>query len=313
MKIGTAQSQQLSFDAMANRRDALSDLQRQIGSGYKVNRPGDAPVDAAEAERQRSKIARVEIDRRATSFAQTTMEQMDGALALSSDALQDMREALVAAPTASLSAGDRATLALSLRQQRDQLLASLNFRDGSGGWVFGGQGVDKPPFVLQPDGSVTYTARLSDQLVAELGLPVSIDGQKLADRVPEWRDDVTGNGVADPTNDSFDLFEQIQSAITALETNTNVPDQVRTTTRAIDAALEQVLLGRARVGEELKTAEGHQLVLDASEMSSRGRLSDLIDLDFAKAMSEMTQHQTALEAAMKTYTQVSRMSLFDHL
>ena len=42
-------------------------------------------------------------------------------------------------------------------------------------------------------------------------------------------------------------------------------------------------------------------------------MSDLVDVDFAKAISDFQNNQTALSAAMKTYSQISKMSLFDYL
>jgi flagellar hook-associated protein 3 FlgL len=42
-------------------------------------------------------------------------------------------------------------------------------------------------------------------------------------------------------------------------------------------------------------------------------LSDLVDLDFAKAVSDLTQQQAGLDAAQKAYTRVTGLSLFNYL
>jgi flagellar hook-associated protein 3 FlgL len=42
-------------------------------------------------------------------------------------------------------------------------------------------------------------------------------------------------------------------------------------------------------------------------------LSKLQDLDYAKAISEFTQQQVQLEAAQKSFVQISGLSLFNYL
>jgi flagellar hook-associated protein 3 FlgL len=67
------------------------------------------------------------------------------------------------------------------------------------------------------------------------------------------------------------------------------------------------------VGEDLKTVDTHSRQIDADGVNVKGRLSDLLDLDYAKAITDLNSNQTALDAAMKTYSQVSKMSLFQYL
>jgi flagellar hook-associated protein 3 FlgL len=67
------------------------------------------------------------------------------------------------------------------------------------------------------------------------------------------------------------------------------------------------------VGERLKAIDAHEQALETGSIENQTRLSQLVDVDFARAISDMSQHQTALEAAMKSYAQISKMSLFDYV
>jgi flagellar hook-associated protein 3 FlgL len=42
-------------------------------------------------------------------------------------------------------------------------------------------------------------------------------------------------------------------------------------------------------------------------------LSDLQDLDYAKAISDLTRKQTDLEAAQQSFIRISQLSLFNYL
>ena len=55
-----------------------------------------------------------------------------------------------------------------------------------------------------------------------------------------------------------------------------------------------------------------------SEGADRGlqyasRLSSLQDLDYAKAITELTQQQVTLQAAQQSFVKIANLSLFDYI
>ena len=54
-------------------------------------------------------------------------------------------------------------------------------------------------------------------------------------------------------------------------------------------------------------------MLESGELDARGRLSDLVDVDYADAISRFQNNRTTLEAAMTAYGQIARMTLFNYL
>ncbi|HYF57617.1 MAG TPA: flagellar hook-associated protein FlgL [Burkholderiaceae bacterium] len=302
MRISTAYAQSAAIDGISDRQARTLELQEQLASTKRVNRPSDDPVAAAEAERLRSRQARIATEQRAAGYARQVLSAADGALGDADAALQSARESLLSAGNATASAGDRRTYAEQLRQVREQLLSIANRRDGAGGFVFGGQGTRTAPI---PTSGATYLPQAGTQRVGqELPATTSLDGRE--------------NFVAIPTSTGpMNIFAQLDAAIAVLENPAAAPAAVGAAATAgigaIDVALERFSTTRTTVGERLKALDAHEQALENGSIDSSARLSQLVDLDMARGISEMVQSQTALEAAMKSYAQVARLTLFDYL
>lgn len=116
------------------------------------------------------------------------------------------------------------------------------------------------------------------------------------------------------------LFTTLQNLIGALQTPTSPAftaseraNWIAAEMANLDQALDNVNRVRADVGTRLKELQslgdnGADTVLQYTKT-----LSELQDLDYAKAISEFTQVQTQLEAAQKSFKQISGLSLFSLL
>ena len=67
------------------------------------------------------------------------------------------------------------------------------------------------------------------------------------------------------------------------------------------------------MGERLNAVETHLKDLENGTIDNAMRMSALVDVDFAAAISNMAQNQTTVEAALKSYSTISKMSLFNFL
>ncbi|THF64176.1 flagellar hook-associated protein FlgL [Pseudothauera rhizosphaerae] len=81
----------------------------------------------------------------------------------------------------------------------------------------------------------------------------------------------------------------------------------------IDAALENVLKTRARIGSQLVEAQSIQTLGDDLNLQYSESISDLVDVDFVEALSRLAQQQTYLQAAQQSFLKVSGLSLFNYL
>jgi flagellar hook-associated protein 3 FlgL len=189
MRISTANAYDAGIDALSKRQSELSDLQIQMTSGKRVNKASDDPAAAARAERALASISRTETSQRAVDASQVVMTQTESSLGTAGDLLQSAREMMVSAGNATYNDTDRAGIAVQLKSIRDQLFTVANQSDGTGTYLFGGQGATQKPFVDAP-GGVQYAAT-GGQSRTESGtnLPLSSDGQA------SWLSARTGNGV----------------------------------------------------------------------------------------------------------------------
>ena len=303
MRISTPLAFERAIEGMNDRQSALVRTQQELSTGKKLLQAGDDPMGAAEAERTRSQIRRVEIQQRMNDFAKNMLGQADATLAQVNEVLQSLREGFVQAANGSLSTSDRALLARQFQGYRDELLVLANRADGAGGFVFGGQGSTSAPFTTS--GTIQYTATAGEQQVGlDTNSPTMLDGRENFMNVP------TASGPQS-------IFAVLDSAISVLSnvSATSPAQQTAATTalQGVDEMLDKVQMTRTEVGENLKSIESRGQLAEDSSIEMKSRLSQLVDLDVAKAMSDFSTNQTALQAAMKSYTEIAKMSLFSYI
>lgn len=74
-----------------------------------------------------------------------------------------------------------------------------------------------------------------------------------------------------------------------------------------------MLTVRASLGTRLSELEALQSTGESIGEQYKQTLSQLQDLDFNKAISDLTQQKISLEAAQKSFLAVSELSLFNYM
>jgi flagellar hook-associated protein 3 FlgL len=189
MRITTANSFAAAVDNLQQRQQELQLAQDRLTSGKRVARASDDPAAAARVERSLATSARAVADQRGLQASRSAMQQVEGALGGATEALQQVRELLVAAGNGSYTDAERANLGARIRGLREQLFSIANRGDGSGGYLFGGQGSAQPPFVDGSGGVVFRGAGGQAEVQAGDLLPMTHDG------AAAWLGARSGNGV----------------------------------------------------------------------------------------------------------------------
>ena len=70
---------------------------------------------------------------------------------------------------------------------------------------------------------------------------------------------------------------------------------------------------RSRVGETLNRTDNIEGRISAQHLAAQTDQSNAVDLDMVKAISDFQTQQTGYDAALKTYSTVQRMSLFQYI
>ena len=124
----------------------------------------------------------------------------------------------------------------------------------------------------------------------------------------------------EPSTDQ-DLFSTLHGLITTLRSGTT-PAAVSTATyqnslnsamTQLDNSLNNVLTVRAGVGSRLKEIDTSQGAGADLSLQYSKRLSDLQDLDYSKAISDLNLQQVYLQAAQQSFLRVTSLNLFEML
>jgi flagellar hook-associated protein 3 FlgL len=189
IRVSTANAFASSVLSLQKRQQDLSEANERLTNGKRVMHASDDPTAAARAERARSLMQRTDATQRALDASRNSMTMTESALADGGELLQRARELLASAGNASFTDAERRDVANQITAIRNQLLGVANRSDGTGGYIFAGQGASQPPFIDRP-GGVGYVGTGGEVRVAsEEPLPLTLDGQQT------WLSANTGNGV----------------------------------------------------------------------------------------------------------------------
>lgn len=189
MRISTQNMFDTSIATLQRRQEQMQEAQQRLTSGKRIEKASDDPTGASRAERASTAIGKAEANQRALEASRNAMLLSESALGDASEMLQQIRESMVAAGNASYSDGERFSLANKLVGLRNQLLGIANRPDGSGGYLFGGQGSGEPPFLDDSNG-VRYTGVPGTVNTGSAEqYPLTVDGRQT------WLQARTGNGT----------------------------------------------------------------------------------------------------------------------
>ncbi|HMO46110.1 MAG TPA: flagellar hook-associated protein FlgL [Rubrivivax sp.] len=304
MRITTANAYNTAVDNLQRRQQDLNLAQGRLTSGKRVERASDDPAAAARAERALAGSERAKADQRGVEASRNAMQQVEGALGDATEAMQQIRELLVAAGNATYSDAERANLGDRIRGLRDQLLAIANRGDGAGGYLFGGQGSAQPPFV-DGAGGVTFDGTAGQANVQSTHLlPMTHDGGAT------W----LGDTSPAPNLSLFDVLDRVATELrTPGRSNAQVAQTVASGLGDVDAVSARLTLQRAMAGESLNRLDALESRIADSKLHAHSERSLAEDLDMVQALSDFQAQQTGYQAALSTYALVQKMSLFQYL
>jgi len=135
---------------------------------------------------------------------------------------------------------------------------------------------------------------------------------------------------ADPTlTDSFTIgisdkqsvFATIENLISGLDTlakgtpktNAEYDALIAESLANLDNAQESLILTQTELGGRLNAVESTTAFLDDSALYTKEIRSQLQDVDYAEAISNLSFQSFVLQAAQQSFAQISRLSLFDRL
>ncbi|HEX8610283.1 MAG TPA: flagellar hook-associated protein FlgL [Telluria sp.] len=300
MRIATSQYQATMNISLQLNQERISYVNQQMSSRTRILLPSDDPVDTvrmSRLHREESDVTQYRANIGALKIRLTKNEAYLGSMV--NDMMQG-RDLLVWSSDGGNAPADMAAMVSPLTALRESLLYTANAIDQEGRYVFSGTQTGTAPIVYNagaPLGSrYSYAGNTNDQTV------------------------VVGNGITQVANGNMlgmeAMLNQLDQTIAALGApgvSANDP-AVRATLAAnldgFDTALDlvsgkiAVLGGSQNIISTLD--ENHANVSLSNQMA----LTDIGQLDYGLAATELSGYTSALEATYKAYAKIGNLSLF---
>jgi flagellar hook-associated protein 3 FlgL len=113
-----------------------------------------------------------------------------------------------------------------------------------------------------------------------------------------------------------DIWETLDRAIGALEqgeSGYDLTQELGSVHAQLSVRQDQLLAARGKLGDWLNRADSMQNLFAERSVAYEKENSELVDVDMVKAISDFQKNQTAYQAALQSYSQVQKMSMFDYL
>jgi flagellar hook-associated protein 3 FlgL len=146
------------------------------------------------------------------------------------------------------------------------------------------------------------------------GKAIEIDGIALRIHGSPADGDVFDAVPSTPSSSAFDVLDRAAAALrTPLRSASQIQQSLSQDLRDIDAVLGQIQSARAQAGEALNRMDGNDARLNDAKLQAKGDRSEAEDLDMVQAISAFQARQIGYDAALKTYSSVQRLSLFQYI
>ncbi|HYR42273.1 MAG TPA: flagellar hook-associated protein FlgL [Terriglobia bacterium] len=292
MRITSGQSYQNLLRNLESIRERMQQAQTEITSGDKINQLSDDPAGAADLVRLTGEKREIEQYTSNAASGKDRLDYTDTVL----NSVQSLVQRVITLGQLGLGNPSNPASAYTTEMDglRNQLVSTANTAF-QGTFIFGGSVTNKPPYVLQPDTSVTYQGN-SSATVVQVGRASTLQIQ------------IPGSQVFSGSINVFDVVKQLSDAIKSGD-KTAIQGQVTNLQQYYDS----VSVVRSQVGSLSNAAQNTQSDLQAYELARASDQSRIQSADLAQATTDFTQNQTALQAAVAAGAKVSQVSILDYL
>ncbi|HEX6733254.1 MAG TPA: flagellar hook-associated protein FlgL [Azonexus sp.] len=318
MRVSTSQIFNSGTVGIQNRQFELFRTQQQLSTGRRILSPEDDPIGASQALQvsQSKGVNEQFLDN--IGDANSKLNLLDSTLAGVEDELQVVYERAVQAGNASYSPAQRGMIAEELKQRLNSLINLANTQDATGLYVFAGFKSSTEPFQVNPAATspyslgntrVTYSGDGGNEVLQVSTSRVISTSENGIDVFMQVRDE-QGNSTG------RSMFDSLQNMIDILDPASGVPYTAAAYGQALDdagAAIAHLSTVRASVGARMQSLDSMAATAEDSDYLYETRLSQLQDLDYTDAISQLSRLQLQLEASQLSFKQTSQLSLFNIL
>lgn len=266
----------------------MGDLQRQVETGKKVNRPSDDPVVVMKGINYRTALGKIEQYERNIGEVNNWLDTSDNTLDKVNAALQRTNDLLVQAANGTTTEEDRDKIKAELKQLRQHVQDMSNTKIGEK-YIFSGTKTNVPPFDKT-------TGTYSTDPAFEKTINIEIfDGISLQSNITPLN---TFQSIDD-------MFARLDSATTTEDFSNSLTD--------LNKNSNELLTIRSDIGARQNRVELMEDRLASQEISATKQMSDNEDVDYEKAITNMITQESIHRAALSVGARIIQPSLTDFL
>ncbi len=285
-------------------RERMTDLQEQLATGKRINRPSDDPLSMSRALKLRTNLESNYQYQANIQDSVTQLTAQEEALDNVYDLLLNLKE--IATEGASDSITIRDSLAQQVGQMMENMLEISNTKFNSK-YIFGGTETLNQPFVMNQnvinfdtnDPVVTYYGNRGEvirQINENTEVAVNLNGIEVFDQS-------TGEGV--------DIFQLMYDMKRNLENDEGT--EVSAKIEDVDLAIEQVLKSYLKVGTRKQLVYFNEDRFQTQNIQIKSAMSQIEDTDFGTAFVAFKAEENALNSALSAGAKVISPSLLDFI
>jgi len=303
MRISTNTLYQAGFAKLSDLQSNQSKLQQQIATSRRILSPSDDPIASARALEvsHEKNVNNSFADTR--KVAQLKLNTLEANLTSVTNLLVATQSSLVAAGNGALSNAERKIIGTELQGSLEALIGLANTKDAAGNFIYSGFKSDTAAFTATPTGA-TYNGDAQQQLL-------QVDPQR------QMSVNVTGDTLFLNGSNVFSTFKDIvtllNTPITDATTQANFTSGLSIAIGKLQGSVDNVLNVRTAIGTKLNELDALDVAGTDRDLQYSQSLSDLQDLDYTAALTDLAKQQTIIEAAQKSFVTTTSLSLFDYM
>ncbi len=293
MRVSTNQFYQVNGEQMSTGQSKVAELQAKLGSGKQILKPSDDPgkanlISGLEGAKKRQEVYSKNVD-----AAETRLTAESAVLESMTNIMQRITQLTIQSANDTLGASDRDVIATEIQALRDELLNLGNTQDLTGAYIFSGNKTGAPAFIEDANGVVSY-----DGDYGRLEINVS-DVRSIA------------INTLGPDLFSPDDFAALDDLVADLRANNG--SGVKARVANVNDINDRLINSYGAMAGRLAAIESQRTVIDETTL----RIDELLiredDLDYAKAVTELSKESVALQALQASFVKVAQLSLFNFL
>ncbi len=293
MRVSTGQFYKVNAEQMSAGQSKVAELQAKLGSGKQMVRPSEDPDKANLISGLEDAKKRQGTYSRNVDAVETRLTAESAVLDSMTTIMQRITQLTVQSSNDTLGVSDRDVIATEIEALRNELLNLTNTQDVTGAYIFSGNKTSSPAFVEDSNGTVSYNG----------------DYGRMEVNVSDVRS-IAINTLGPDLFSAAD-FKALDDLVVDLRNADGAG--VRTKLADVNSINDRLINSYGSMAGRLAAIESQRSVIDETTL----RIDELLiredDLDYAKAVTELSKESVALQALQASFMKVAQLSLFNFL